>query len=75
MSEAVNKKCQCGGKMKQSELITGIFNGATVRVPDGYNFPKDYNVVPFVCEKCGRIELYAAEYQDGNIVFGGVILG
>ncbi len=75
MSETAEKKCQCGGKMTASELMIGIFSGATVRVPDGSNFPKDYMVVPFVCEKCGKIELYAAKNQDGSMVFGGVFIG
>lgn len=75
MSEITNKMCQCGGTMIASELLTGIFSGATVRVPDDCNFPKDYTVVPFVCEKCGKIELYAAKNQDGNMVFGGFFIG
>lgn len=69
----MEKKCQCGGNMIKSELLS--FGGASVRVPDGYNFPKDYQVVPFVCEKCGKIELYAGRQQNGNFMFGGVIIG
>ncbi len=65
----MEKKCNCGGKM-----IEGVFNGfANVRVPDGYNFPKEYNIVPFVCEKCGKIEFYAGIRQNGIFVFGGFI--
>ncbi len=70
----MEKTCQCGGKMNEGELISGIFGGTIVRIPDGYNFPKDYNVFPFVCEKCGKIEFYAGLRQNGNIFFGGVML-
>lgn len=66
------KICTCGGKMIKSEFFAGMFPGATVRVPNGYNFPKDLQVVPLVCEKCGKIEFYAGKYKDGTIVFGGV---
>lgn len=71
----MEKKCQCGGKMIKSELIVGIMPIATVRVPNGYNFPKDYQVIPFVCEKCGKIELYAGANENGSIMFGGMIVG
>lgn len=67
----MEKKCQCGGNMIKSEFMS--FGGAMVRVPDGYNFPKDYQVIPFVCEKCGKIEFYAGKQQNGTIIFGGII--
>lgn len=71
----MEKKCQCGGNMIKSEFYAGMAPCATVRVPDGYNFPKDYQVIPFVCEKCGKIEFYAGTQQNGNIIFGGMIIG
>ena len=69
----MEKKCSCGGNMIKSELLS--FSGISVRVPDGYNFPKDYQVIPFVCETCGKIELYAGTQQNGNFMFGGFIIG
>ncbi len=71
----MEKKCQCGGNMTKSELIVGMFPSATVRVPNGYNYPKDYQAIPFVCEKCGKIEFYAGAMQNGNFMFGGMIIG
>ncbi len=67
----MEKKCQCGGKMTESEFLS--FGGVSVRVPNGYNYPKDYMVVPFVCEKCGKIEFYAGTKQNGTFFFGGII--
>ena len=69
----MEKKCSCGGSMVKSELLS--FSGVSVRVPDGYNFPKDYQIIPFVCETCGKIELHAGTQQNGNFVFGGFIIG
>lgn len=70
----MEKKCTCGGKMVKGEFMS--FGGATVRVPDRYNYPKDYLVIPFVCEKCGKIEFYASDNkQNGNFMFGGMIIG
>ncbi len=65
----MEKECNCGGKMIESDF----FGFASVRVPNGYNFPKDYNIVPFVCEKCGKIEFYAGIRQNGAFIFGGII--
>ncbi len=65
----MEKKCNCVGKMIESVF----FGAATVRVPNGYNFPKDYTIVPFVCEKCGKIEFYAGTKQNGTFIFGGII--
>ncbi len=69
----MEKICQCGGKMIEGELM--MFGGTTVRVPNGYNYPKDYQIIPFVCEKCGKIEFYAGINQNGNFIFGGMIIG
>ena len=69
----MEKKCSCGGNMIKSEFLS--FGGASVRVPDGYNYPKDYQIIPFVCEKCGKIAFYAGAYQNGNFFFGGFITG
>ena len=59
--------------MIKSEFLS--FGGASVRVPDGYNYPKDYQIIPFVCEKCRKIEFYAGAYQNVNFFFGGLITG
>jgi len=40
-------------------LNTGIVTAQSVSVPNGYNFPKTYNLKAFMCENCGKIELYA----------------
>lgn len=67
------KKCQCGGKMEKGELVS---LGTAIKVPNGYNYPKNYNIIPFVCEKCGKNEFYASDAaQNGNFMFGGMIIG
>lgn len=70
----MEKKCQCGGNMNKGEFMS--FGGASVRVPNGYNYPKDYLIIPFVCDKCGKVEFYASDNnQNGNFMFGGIIIG
>ncbi len=38
----------------------------SVTVPDRYAFPKTYTVNASICEKCGRIELYADISKKGG---------
>ncbi len=53
----MENKCSCGGKLVPCTLNT--LAGISVSVPNGYNFPKQYNIKVFMCESCGKIELYA----------------
>ncbi len=60
-------KCICGGKLKACSLFTGMpAMTQSVTVPDGYAFPKTYSVNAFICEKCGRLELYADISKKGE---------
>lgn len=60
----MERKCTCGGEMTPCELTSGIFPGMTVSVPDGYNFPKQFQAKAYICKKCGKIELYAENTND-----------
>lgn len=50
---------ECGGKAVKITLNAGINDVLSVSVPDGYNFPKQYAVEAYMCEKCGKISFYA----------------
>ncbi len=68
----MEKKCQCGGNLEKGEFVSF----SSISVPNGYNYPKTYSIIPFVCEKCGKIEFYASDNkQNGNFMFGGMIIG
>ena len=67
----MEKKCQCGGNLEQGEFVSF----SSISIPNGYNSPKTYSIIPFVCEKCGKIEFYAGENKNGNFMFGGMIIG
>lgn len=54
----MEKKCVCGGKLVPCNLEM-VATSLTISVPNGYNFPKVYNLKAFMCESCGKIELYA----------------
>lgn len=54
----MESKCACGGKFIPCTLNT-VATAISVSVPNGYNFPKTYTVKAFICESCGKIELYA----------------
>ena len=57
-------KCPCGGKLLDCTLNTGIASVQSVTVPNGYNFPKPYQVKAYICESCGKIELYAVKSDN-----------
>ncbi len=54
----MEKKCTCGGKLVPCTPET-VATTLTISVPNGYNFPKQHNLKAFMCESCGKIELYA----------------
>ncbi len=60
----MEKKCACGGKLVPCTLET-VATTLTISVPNGYNFPKIYYVKAFMCESCGKIELYADKHDQG----------
>ncbi len=70
----INRKCDCGGEMIKSELVQSMCY-VGVRIPDGYNFPKDYQIIPFVCKKCGKINFYAGKVKKDEIIFEGEVIG
>lgn len=59
----MDKKCDCGGKLTECEISMGITFVQTVRIPNGYNFPKICTVKNYVCESCGRIYSYAEKKE------------
>ncbi len=62
----MENKCACGGKLVPCTLNT-FAAAISVSVPNGYNFPKQYNLKAFMCENCGKIELYADKPDQGAI--------
>lgn len=62
----MDKKCVCGGKLIECEIGSGISYTQTIRVPNGYNFPKTGYVKNYVCESCGRIYSYAEFNKDNK---------
>ena len=58
----MDKKCDCGGKLIECEMSYT----QTIRVPNGYNFPKTGYVRNYVCESCGRIYSYAEFNKDNK---------
>lgn len=55
----MEKKCTCGGKLILCTLNAGMYEVQGVTVQKEYNFPKSYFVNAYMCELCGKIELYA----------------
>lgn len=55
----MENRCPCGGKLVPCTLNTAFSQTQSVTVPNGYAIPKTYYVNALLCEKCGRIELYA----------------
>gem|GEM_PF-5355576 len=44
------KKCECGGELKKCEAFAGM-GTLSIRVPNGYNFPKDYILCGYTVQK------------------------
>ena len=68
------KICTCGEKMVKAQLSSGMFGSTNIVVQDENNNMNEYRLVPYVCTKCGKTELYADfNNQNGDNVFvGGV---
>lgn len=60
----MDKKCDCGGKLIECKIFSGITYLQTVSVPNGYNFPKNMKMQNYICEICGRIYSYGVEFND-----------
>ncbi|MCM1299247.1 MAG: hypothetical protein NC203_06860 [Firmicutes bacterium] len=59
----MERKCDCGGRLTECEIGSGISYVQTVMIPNGYNFPKTCTVKNYVCESCGRIYSYAEKKE------------
>ena len=55
----MDKNCACGGKFTSCTINTAFGQMQSITVPNGYNFPKQYYIKAFMCESCGKIELFA----------------
>ena len=73
---SMEMKCPCGGKLLECTLNTGIASVQSVTVPNGYNFPKQYQVKAYICSfqcKCALLNYiipYLKKFEKGvNQIF------
>ena len=67
------KICTCGEKMIRATLSSGLFGSTNVTIQND-NSTNEYRLIPYVCIKCGRTELYADFNNQGTdgVFVGGV---